>query len=48
LAKIDADLADNPLLFPDEATLARTRSFAYLSDEVEAQYDEAFSQITGA
>lgn len=48
LAKIDGDLADNPLLFPDEATTARTQSFAYLSDEVESQYDEAFSRITGA
>lgn len=48
LTKIDPELAENPLLFPDEATLARTQSFAYLSDEVEAQYDQAFSRITGA
>jgi spermidine/putrescine transport system substrate-binding protein len=48
LEKIDPELADNPLLFPDAATLSRTQSFAYLSDEVEAQFDEAFSRITGA
>ena len=48
LLNIDPELAENPLLFPDEATLSRTQSFAYLSDEVEAQYDEAFSRITGA
>jgi len=48
LAKIDPDLADDPLLFPDSATLAATKSFAAISDEVEAQYDAAFSRIIGA
>ena len=41
-------LADNPLLFPDEETVARTHIFANLSEEVEAEYDAAFSAITGA
>ncbi len=48
VAKIDAELAENPLIFPDDATLANTRSFATLSDEVEAEFDAAFSKITGA
>jgi spermidine/putrescine transport system substrate-binding protein len=48
LAKIDPELADDPLLFPNEAILAQTQSFATLSDEVEAEYDAAFSRIIGA
>jgi spermidine/putrescine transport system substrate-binding protein len=48
LAKIDGALAEDPLIFPDEATLAQTQNFAQLTDEVEAEYDAAFSAITGA
>lgn len=48
LAKIDPELADDPLLFPDDATRARLYAFADLSDEVEAEFEEAFSAITGA
>jgi spermidine/putrescine transport system substrate-binding protein len=48
LAAIDPELAENPLLFPDEATLAQTQTFAQLSEDVEAEYDAAFSAITGA
>jgi spermidine/putrescine transport system substrate-binding protein len=48
LAKLDEELASNPLLFPDAATEARLRVFANLSEEVEAEYDAAFSSITGA
>ena len=48
LAKIDEALAANPLLFPDAATNARLKSFASLSEEVEQEFDEAFSRITGA
>jgi spermidine/putrescine transport system substrate-binding protein len=48
LEKIDPDLANNPLLFPDDETAARTYPFAQLTEEVEAEYDMAFSQITGA
>ncbi len=46
--KLDADLANDPLVFPDEATLANTKGFASLSEDVEAEYDAAFSAITGA
>jgi spermidine/putrescine transport system substrate-binding protein len=48
LEKLDPELASNPLLFPDDATLARTKSFANLTEDVEQQFDEAFSAITGA
>jgi spermidine/putrescine transport system substrate-binding protein len=48
LAKIDPELAESPLLFPDDATLGRTKTFASLSDDVEAEYEAAFSRITGA
>jgi spermidine/putrescine transport system substrate-binding protein len=48
LEKIDPELANSPLLFPDEETLNRTYSFANLSEDVEAEYDAAFSEITGA
>ena len=46
--KLDADLANDPLVFPDDATLANTKGFAPLSEEVEAEYDAAFSAIIGA
>ncbi len=46
--KFDPELAENPLIFPDEATLAQTRTFALLPEDVEAEYDAAFSAITGA
>lgn len=48
VAKIDPELADNVLIFPDDATLANTRTFANLADDVEAEFDAAFSRIVGA
>ncbi len=47
-SKIDPELADNPLLFPDEETVARTYAFANLEEGVEAEYDARFAEITGA
>ncbi|MBS1836444.1 MAG: spermidine/putrescine ABC transporter substrate-binding protein [Actinobacteria bacterium] len=44
----DAVLAENPLLFPDDATKARLHTFANLSDAEEQKMDEAFSKISGA
>jgi spermidine/putrescine transport system substrate-binding protein len=46
--KLDPDLANDPLVFPDDATLASTKGFGALSEEVEAEYDAAFSAIIGA
>ena len=48
LEKILPDLANNPLVVPDEATLSRAKGFANLSEEVEAEFDAAFSRIVGA
>lgn len=51
LIKLGGDataLADNTLLFPDDATLARLQSWGSLSEEEEAKFDERFSSIIGA
>jgi spermidine/putrescine transport system substrate-binding protein len=48
VAKIDPALAEDPLIFPDEATLANTQGFALLPEAVEIEYDAAFSEIVGA
>lgn len=48
IAKIDPELAENPLIFPDEETIARVHTFANLSEDVEAEFDAAFSEIVGA
>ncbi len=42
-----AALADNPLMFPDEETLAQLVVFANLDEETEAAFDERFAEITG-
>lgn len=48
VAKIDPELAANPLVFPDADTLAAAKAFAPLPEDVEAAYDAEFSRITGA
>jgi spermidine/putrescine transport system substrate-binding protein len=48
VAKIDPELAESALLFPDEATLDRLHPFANLPEDVEAEFDAAFSDIVGA
>ncbi|MEY3805753.1 MAG: hypothetical protein RIR69_565 [Actinomycetota bacterium] len=51
LVKLGGDvaaLAEDPLLFPDDATLARLQSWGTLSEEEEAKFDERFSSIVGA
>jgi spermidine/putrescine transport system substrate-binding protein len=48
LVKLDPELADNPLLFPDDETVARTHTFANLEEDVEAEFDAKFAEITGA
>jgi spermidine/putrescine transport system substrate-binding protein len=40
-------LAESPLMFPDEATLAGLSVFANLDEETEAAFDERFAAITG-
>ena len=48
LAKDDPELAENPLIFPDEEMLSKLHAFANLDEETEAEFDEAFSAIVGA
>jgi len=43
-----AALAEDALLFPDAATIARLQSWGSLSEEEEAKFDERFAAITGA
>lgn len=43
-----AALAENPLVFPDADMDSRLRAFATLSEDVEAEFDAAFSDIIGA
>lgn len=48
VAKLDPALADNPLVFPDDDTRKRLFPFAALDADTEAEFEEAFSRITGA
>jgi spermidine/putrescine transport system substrate-binding protein len=43
-----AELADNPLLFPDDATVKRLQTWGALSEAEETKFDERFSSIVGA
>ena len=43
-----AALAEDPLLFPDAATISRLQTWGALAEEEEAKFDEAFAKITGA
>jgi spermidine/putrescine transport system substrate-binding protein len=47
MAEIDESLADNPLIFPDDATLARSRVFRALTAEEETKYNDAFQGVIG-
>lgn len=51
LVKLGGDasaLAENPLLFPDDATLATLQSWGAIPEAEEALFDERFAAITGA
>ncbi|MEV0221093.1 spermidine/putrescine ABC transporter substrate-binding protein [Streptomyces sp. NPDC050704] len=48
LAKIDEDAANNPLIIPDAAMAAKSRSFRSLSSKEETAYEEKFAKLTGA
>jgi spermidine/putrescine transport system substrate-binding protein len=47
MEKIDPDLVENPLIFPDEETLSKTMSFMALDDAQITQYEGEFSDVTG-
>lgn len=46
--KIDPALAENPWVFPGDEVLNNVHTFANLSEDVEAEFDAAFSSIVGA
>lgn len=48
MAEIDSSLVDNPLIFPDEATLSKAHVFRTLTPDEETAYNEAFLQAIGA
>ncbi|MFE7774826.1 PotD/PotF family extracellular solute-binding protein [Streptomyces sp. NPDC057445] len=48
LAKIDPELASNPLIIPDEAMAAKSHAFRSLSSEEETAYEEKFAKLIGA
>jgi spermidine/putrescine transport system substrate-binding protein len=45
---IDPELADNPLIFPDEDTLSRASTFKAVDEEQERSYEQQFQQVIGA
>ena len=48
MAKIDKTLVDNPLIFPDDAFLAKTHLFMGLEEGVEKTYAAAFNKVKGS
>jgi spermidine/putrescine transport system substrate-binding protein len=48
MQKLDPDLATNPLIFPDAATLAKTKSFKALTEDEDKKYSAKFEAISGA
>jgi spermidine/putrescine transport system substrate-binding protein len=48
VAKLDPKLAENPLVFPDDATQARLSGYPNLSSAEERQMNERFAAVTGS
>jgi spermidine/putrescine transport system substrate-binding protein len=48
LARTDAKLAEDPLIFPTSEDVARLSGYPNLSVEEEQQMNEAFEQVVGA
>jgi spermidine/putrescine transport system substrate-binding protein len=46
--KIDPKLAANPLIFPDDALLKKTKVFMALTEEQERSYESKFQHAIGA
>ncbi|HEY7590651.1 MAG TPA: spermidine/putrescine ABC transporter substrate-binding protein [Candidatus Limnocylindrales bacterium] len=47
LAKIDQELADNPLIFPPADLLAKVKPFKSLAEDEERDFDDKFSELIG-
>ncbi|MEH0974851.1 spermidine/putrescine ABC transporter substrate-binding protein [Micromonospora sp. CPCC 205546] len=48
MEKIDPALAANPLIFPDDAMLSRSKVFMALDEKREREYESKFQQVIGA
>ncbi|MEU9504937.1 spermidine/putrescine ABC transporter substrate-binding protein [Micromonospora sp. NPDC048170] len=48
MEKIDPSLAANPLIFPDDAILAKSTVFMALDEKQEREYEAKFQQVIGA
>ncbi len=48
MRSIDKSLANNPLIFPDAATLSKTHVFKALDQQQERKYTDMFQAVTGA
>ncbi|MFI7606593.1 extracellular solute-binding protein [Micromonospora sp. NPDC049366] len=48
MEKLDPELAANPLIFPDEAMLAKSKVFMALDEKQEREYEGKFQQVIGA
>jgi spermidine/putrescine transport system substrate-binding protein len=48
MAKLDADLASNPLIFPDAATQSKAHGFMALTEAQRSGYEKKFQQVIGA
>ncbi|WP_433610628.1 extracellular solute-binding protein [Dactylosporangium sp. CA-139114] len=48
MQKINPELATNPLIFPDSATLAKTHSFRALTEDEDKKYAAKFEAVSGA
>ncbi|MEH0931820.1 polyamine ABC transporter substrate-binding protein [Micromonospora sp. CPCC 205558] len=48
MEKIDPELAANPLIFPDEALLSKSKVFMALDEKQEREYEGKFQQVIGA
>jgi spermidine/putrescine transport system substrate-binding protein len=48
MEKIDPELAENPLIFPDSEMQAKSKVFMALTEEQERSYESKFQQVVGA
>jgi len=48
MANIDPELAENPLIFPDDAMQAASHSFQAMTEDEERTYTDLFQQVIGA
>lgn len=48
MAELDPELLQDPLIFPDDATLAKAKVFMALTEEEENRCNRAFATLTGA